>query len=38
MTEQQKEIETIKLRTYTFNLSDADVERIAKKAGAYGIK
>lgn len=37
MTEQQKEIETIKLRTYTFNLSDADVKRIAKKAGAYGI-
>lgn len=37
MTEQQKEIETIKPRTYSLNLSDADVERIAKAAGSYGL-
>jgi len=37
MTEQQKEIKTIKPRTYSLNLSDADVERIAKTAGAYGL-
>ncbi|MCI7790200.1 MAG: hypothetical protein MR531_05430 [Lachnospiraceae bacterium] len=37
MTEQQKEIETIKPRTYSLNLSDADVKRIAKTAGAYGL-
>ena len=37
MTEQQKEIETIKPRAYSLNLSDADVKRIAKKAGAYGL-
>lgn len=37
MTEQQKEIETIKPRTYNLNLSDADVERIAKTAGSYGL-
>ena len=37
MTEQQKEIETIKPRTYSLNLSDADVERIAKTAGSYGL-
>lgn len=37
MTEQQKEIETIKPRAYSLNLSDADVKRIAKAAGAYGL-
>ncbi len=37
MTEQQKEIETIKSRTYSLNLSDADVKRIAKTAGSYGL-
>lgn len=37
MTEQQKEIKTIKSRTYSLNLSDADVKRIAKTAGAYGL-
>lgn len=37
MTEQQKEIETIKPRTYSLNLSDADVKRIAKTAGGYGL-
>lgn len=37
MTEQRKEIETIKPRTYSLNLSDADVERIAKSAGSYGL-
>ena len=37
MTEQQKEIKTIKPRKYSLQLSDADVERVAKKAGAYGL-
>lgn len=37
MTEQQKEIETISPREYKLNLSDADVERIAKTAGSYGM-
>lgn len=37
MIEQQKEIETIKSRTYNLNLSDADVKRIAKTAGSYGL-
>ncbi len=37
MTEQHKEIETIKSRTYSLNLSDADVKRIAKTAGSYGL-
>lgn len=32
---QEKEIETIKLRNYSLNLSDADVERIAYKAAEY---
>lgn len=35
MTEQKKEIETIKPREYSLKLSDADVLRIAKTAGAY---
>lgn len=35
--EQQKEIETIKERTITLELSDADCERIAKKAGRHGL-
>lgn len=35
MTEQQKEIETIKPRAYSLKLSDADVKRVAKVAGAY---
>lgn len=33
--EQEKEIETIKPRNYSLNLSDADVERIAYKAAEY---
>lgn len=37
MTEQQREIETIKPRTFHLNLSDADVERIFEKAGQGGI-
>lgn len=32
---QEKEIETIKPRNYSLNLSDADVERIAYKAAEY---
>ena len=35
MTEHEKEIETIKPREYSLKLSDADVLRIAKTAGAY---
>lgn len=35
MTEHEKEIETIKPREYSLKLSDADVIRIAKTAGAY---
>lgn len=35
--QQQREIATIKPRTITLKLSDADCERIAKKAGAAGI-
>ena len=35
--EQQKEIETIKERTITLKLSDADCERIARKAGRHGL-
>lgn len=35
MTERKKEIETIKPREYSLKLSDADVLRIAKTAGAY---
>lgn len=37
MTEQQKEIETIKSRKYMLKLSDADVERLAKRAGQYNL-
>lgn len=37
LTEQQKEIETIKPRTITIDLSDADCERISKKAAGYGM-
>lgn len=37
MTEQQKEIETIKPRKYMLKLSDADVERLAKRAGQYNL-
>lgn len=37
MTEQQKEIETIKPRKYMLKLSDADVERLAKRAGKYNM-
>lgn len=37
MTKQEEEIRTIKPRNYTIKLSDADVERLAKTAGAYGI-
>lgn len=37
MTEQQKEIQSIKPREYRLKLSDADVERIAMKAGRYGL-
>ena len=35
--QQQREISTIKPRTVSLKLSDADCERIAKKAGAAGI-
>lgn len=35
--QQQREIATIKPRTITLKLSDADCERIAKKTGAAGI-
>lgn len=37
MTEQQKEIETIKPRKYVLKLSDADAERLAKRAGQYNL-
>lgn len=32
----KKEIETIKPRTITINLSDADVKRLAEKSGEGG--
>ena len=35
MNEKQREVETIKPREYSLKLSDADVMRIAKTAGAY---
>ena len=35
--EQQKEIKTIKERSITLKLSDADCERIAVKAGKHGL-
>lgn len=35
--EQEKEIKTIRERNITLNLSDADCERIAKKAGKHGL-
>lgn len=35
--QQQKEIATIKPRTITLKLSDADCERIAKDAGKAGL-
>lgn len=35
--EQAREIETIKERTITLKLSDADCERIAKKVGLHGL-
>ncbi len=34
---QQKEIRTIRERTLTLRLSDADVKRICKKAGSVGL-
>ena len=34
---QQKEIETIKERTVTLNLSDADCDRLARKCGESGL-
>lgn len=37
MTRQQAEIETIKPRSLSINLSDADVKRIAIKAGTAGL-
>jgi len=37
MTEQEKEIQTIKERTITLKLSDADVERISNKAERHGL-
>lgn len=37
MNEHQREIETIKPRKYMLNLSDADVERLAKRAGQYNL-
>lgn len=36
MTKQEKEIKTIKNRSITIKLSDADCERISKKAGLGG--
>lgn len=36
-TEQQKEIETIKERTITIKLSDADVERVSNLCGEHNI-
>lgn len=35
--EQQREIATIRPRTITLKLSDADCERIAKEAGKAGL-
>lgn len=35
--QQKKEIETIRKRTIELELSDADVKRIAEKAGAHGM-
>lgn len=35
--EQEREIKTIKERTITLKLSDADCERIAEKAGKHGL-
>jgi len=35
-TKQEKEIKTIKNRSITIKLSDADCERISKKAGLGG--
>jgi len=37
MGSQQQEIETIKERIVTLKLSDADCDRIAKKAGMHGL-
>lgn len=37
MNEKQREVETIKPREYSLKLSDADVIRIAKTAGAYDL-
>ena len=37
LTQQKKEIESIKERTITINLSDADCERIARLTGEHGI-
>jgi hypothetical protein len=37
MTEQEKEIQTIKERTIKLKLSDADVERVFEKAGSVGL-
>jgi len=37
MESQKQEIETIKERTITLKLSDADCDRIAKKAGMHGL-
>lgn len=37
MSEKQKEIDTIKPRKYTLNLSDADIQRLAEKAGQYNM-
>lgn len=37
MTEQEREIETIKERNFTLKLSDADVKRLWNKAGEGGI-
>lgn len=37
MTTQEQEIQTIKGRTITLQLSDADVSRIAEKAGSAGL-
>lgn len=37
MTEQQREIKTIKPRTFCLNLSDADVERLYEKAELGGV-
>lgn len=35
--EQRKEIETIKKRTVTFNLSDADCKRLSELCGEHGV-